>query len=218
MKKWRCKVCGYIHEGPTPPDICPVCGVGPEEFEPVANEAAAVASTKAGTEKIEVLSQDNTDKKTVDRALFKVSYGLYIITSKNEGRLNGQVANTIFQITSQPNRLALGVNKSNMTHEFIQKSGVLAVSVLGQNGHDLVRRFGYRSGRDADKFENLDYTVLPETGTAVMNEALAFYECRVDWSRTSDVGTHTLFVADVISGRTLRDKEPMTYAYFRQTK
>jgi len=216
MKKWRCTVCGYIHEGDAPPDACPVCGVGPEFFEPVEDEPAKPAPQGGGTgDNTEPVAGTGNPLEDAKQALFKISYGLFIVTAAHDGKVNGQAANTVFQITSDPMRVALGINKHNLTHEFIEKSGALAVTILGQDGHDLVRRFGYRSGREQDKFAGLDYTA-GTTGAPIVSGGIAYLEGRV--FNSMDVGTHTLYVIDVVAGRVLRDAEPMTYAYFRATK
>lgn len=210
MKKWRCTVCGYIHEGETPPDVCPVCGAGPEAFEEVFDEQPAASG--AGTAYAQAYDQD------AGTALFKISYGLYIITSVWEDKLNGQCCNSLFQITSQPPQVAVGINKGNLTHQFIMESGIFAATVLGQDGHDLVRRFGYRSGREFNKLEGIGFTRGTTTGAPVLDQGIAYLECKVLKDKCVDVGTHTLFIAEVVGGGVKTAGEPMTYAYYRQTK
>lgn len=202
MKKWRCTVCGYIHEGDTPPDTCPVCGVGPEFFEAVEESAA---------------KQDNQDLDAIKSAIFKISYGLFIVTSFKGEQINGQAANTVFQITSDPISIAIGVNKSNLTHEYIKASGMVGVTILGEDGHDLVRRFGYSSGRDRNKFEGLEY-MKTGAGVPIVKGGIAFLEGKVLNDKSVDMGTHTLFIAEVVNGAVTEDRDPMTYAYFRKTK
>ncbi len=219
MKKWRCTVCGYVYdpekgdpgqgvlsgtpfEGLPEDWVCPVCGVGRDLFEVVEGDTGAP-----------VIS----DPKSMQSALFKISYGLFIVTSVKGERINGQIANTVFQITSEPMRVAVGINKSNLTHEFMQESGVLGITVLGQDGHDLVRRFGYSSGRERDKFAGLEY-FRATTGVPIIRGGIAFLEGQILRDKSVDVGTHTLFIADVIDGAVIEDREPMTYAYFRKTK
>lgn len=195
MKKWRCTICNYIHEGETPPDACPVCGAGPDAFELMEDAPKGQAGT----------------------AVFKLTYGLFIVTSVKDGKLNGQACNTVFQVTSEPPQVAIGINKNNLTHEYITDSGIIGVSILGQDGHDLVRRFGYRSGRELDKFAGIKHS-FGVTGAPLVDGAIAYLECRLNRERSVDVGTHTLFVAEVLDGEVREDREPMTYAYFRQTK
>ncbi|MHB1166994.1 MAG: flavin reductase [Carboxydocellales bacterium] len=210
MKKWRCTVCGYIHEGENPPDVCPVCGVGPEMFEEVIDEQPAAQETA------KVVAE--AYKQDAGTALFKISYGLYIVTSVSGEKLNGQCCNSLFQITSQPPQVAVGINKGNLTHEYIMESGVFAATILGQNGHDLVRRFGYRSGRETNKLEGIDFFKGEATGAPVFPKGIAYLECKVLKDKCVDVGTHTLIVAEVVGGGVKATGEPMTYAYFRQTK
>jgi flavin reductase (DIM6/NTAB) family NADH-FMN oxidoreductase RutF/rubredoxin len=206
-KSWKCTVCGYIHVGENPPDICPVCGVDSSFFELVTEEESKVEKPAP------VASADIPHG--VKPALFKISYGLYIVTSLDGDKINGQCCNTFFQITSDPARVAVGINKSNYTHQFIENSGKVGIGILGQTGHDLVRNFGYRSGRDSNKFEGISYT-KGETGVPIITDCIAFLEGQV--VDKMDCGTHTLFLIDVLSGDLHSDAEPMTYAYFRQTK
>jgi len=213
-KQWRCTVCGYIHSGENPPEICPICGADASFFEliPQSNEPNTATDIKSVTKP--VIEQPDKEK-AIRQALYRISYGLYIITAQAEGRDNGQCANTCFQITSDPARLAIGINKLNFTHELIQKSGKFGVSVLNQTGHDYARRFGYRSGRDADKFEGLAVH-RGESGVLLLDDALVTMQATV--MGQMDAGTHTLFLADVTNGEILQEGDPMTYAFFRASK
>lgn len=215
-KQWRCTVCGYIYLGENPPEICPVCGADASFFELVVQEQQVRTSDEVIVNTPLPLVKPVVDKETaVRQALYRISYGLYIISAQAEGRDNGQCANTCFQITSEPARLAIGINKQNLTHDFIQKSGRFGVSVLNQTGHDYARRFGYRSGRDVDKYEGLAVH-RGDSGVLLLDDALATLEATVVGQL--DAGTHTLFLADVTAGGVLQEGDPMTYAYFRATK
>lgn len=213
-KQWRCTVCGYIHNGENPPDICPICGVDASFFEliPPSDESKPATAIKSVTKP--VIAQPD-EAKAIRQALYRISYGLYIITAQADGRDNGQCANTCFQITSDPARLAIGINKLNFTHELIQKSGKFGVSVLSQTGVDYARRFGYRSGRDADKFEGWAVH-RGESGVLLLDDALVTMQATV--MGQMDAGTHTLFLADVTNGEILQEGDPMTYAFFRASK
>ena len=250
MKKWRCKVCGYIHEGETPPDVCPVCGVGPEEFEPIESDPAPAKPKRwkctvcdyihEGEEPPEVCpvcgvgremfvlledviqqltaaSVQNSTEGTSRAALDKISYGLYVVSSVKDGKLNGQISNTVFQLTDPPLRIAVCLNKKNLTHEYISATGCFAVSVLGQEQFDMVRNFGYRSGRVADKFTDVSY-VAGKNGCPILCNCMAYLEARVIPDKVLDVGTHHLFVADVTSGMVVADRTALTYEYFRTNK
>jgi len=217
-KQWRCTVCGYIHSGENPPEICPICGVDASLFELIiqSNESNDVTNIATDIKPIAKPVLEQPDKEqAIRQALYRISYGLYIITAHAEGRDNGQCANTCFQITSDPARLAIGINKQNYTHELIQKNGKFGVSVLNQTGHDYARGFGYRSGRDVDKFKGLAVH-RGESGVLLLDDALVTMEATV--RDQMDAGTHTLYLADVTNGEILQEGDPMTYAYFRASK
>ena len=252
MKKWRCKICGYIHEGDTPPETCPVCGVGPEEFAEVVPEAAP-AQVKAkrwkctvcdyiheGDEPPEVcpvcgvgrelfvlledtIGQLSTEgvlqstEGTSRAALDKVSYGLYVVSSFKDGKINGQIANTVFQLTDPPLRIAICLNKNNLTQEYVLASGRFAVSVLGQEQFDMVRGFGYRSGKTADKFADVSY-VKGQNGCPILCSCMAYLEAKVMPDKILDVGSHRLFVAEVTAGMVVGERPALTYEYFRANK
>ena len=154
----------------------------------------------------------------VGAALGRVSYGLFVVASRRGDRYNGQTANTVFQVTSDPARVAIGINKKNLTHEFLAESGVAAVTVLGPDNLDLVRLFGFRSGREADKFAGAKYELSPVVGCPALSDGLAYLELRLDRSRATDAGTHTIFVGDVVGGRVLGQGEVMTYADYRELR
>jgi flavin reductase (DIM6/NTAB) family NADH-FMN oxidoreductase RutF/rubredoxin len=151
------------------------------------------------------------------RALWSLSYGIFVVTSFHEVNANGQIANTVFQVSAEPPRIAVAINKENYTHEFIEKSGVLGVTVLDDSTPmPLIGRFGFRTGRDLDKLEG----VPTETGATgcpcVTDHAVSIFDARV--SGSVDVGTHTVFVADVISGKVLTAEKPLTYADYHAMK
>jgi flavorubredoxin/flavin reductase (DIM6/NTAB) family NADH-FMN oxidoreductase RutF/rubredoxin len=206
-KQWRCEVCGYIHNGDTPPDTCPLCGVDSSYFV-LVTETGIETAPEAPPVKQEIPAG-------VKPALFKISYGLFVITSANGDKINGQCANTAFQITSEPATVAIGINKNNYTHEFIEASGVVGISILGKQGHDLVRRFGYSSGRNTEKFAGVNYK-YGANGAPILEDCVAYLEGKV--TNKMDCGTHTLFLVEVTNGEVKSDAESMTYEYFRATK
>ncbi|MDP4290728.1 MAG: flavin reductase [Bacteroidota bacterium] len=151
-------------------------------------------------------------------ALYKLTYGIYLISSGNKSRGNGFISNTFFQVTSEPPRFASCCNKDNYTAEVIQKSGAYAVSVIPQDiPADIISRFGYKSGRDFDKLEGMELA-YGETGVPiVLNEAIAYLECRV--IQTIDVGTHLMFIGELVQAELLDNtREPLTYLYYRQVR
>lgn len=197
---WKCSVCGYVAVGLFPPESCPKCHSPREAFK---------------AEHEFLFPSEETDG--VIKACWKVTYGLYVVSSMSGERMNGQICNTVFQITSDPPRVALGINHRNLTHEFIEASGVFAVSILGKNDHRIVRRFGYRSGRDFDKFKGVPVR-RGRTGCPVLEGAIGYLECSIVKDAKLDAGTHSIFVGDVVGGALFKDEEPMTYAYYHATK
>lgn len=152
------------------------------------------------------------------KALRAISYGMYVVSSKMNGKLDGQIANTVMQITSDPPRLAVCINKENLTHEFIKDSGVFAASVLSEETPiKFIGRFGFKSGRDIDKFDGVNHRIGTTGAPIVLDYALAYFEAEVFASM--DGGTHTLFLGNVVDAETLDDHgTPMTYAYYHQVK
>jgi len=151
------------------------------------------------------------------KVLHKISYGLYAIATRKGDKINGQIANTVFQITSKPATLAVSINKENYTHEFIKESPSYVVNVLDrETGMVFIGRFGFKCGRDIDKFEGIKYR-LSLLGNPILEEnSIAFLEVRVE--KEVDVGTHTIFIGEVVDADTVSDGEPMTYAYYHMVK
>jgi flavin reductase (DIM6/NTAB) family NADH-FMN oxidoreductase RutF/rubredoxin len=151
------------------------------------------------------------------KALHKIGYGLYVVTSLKGEKLNGQIANTVFQITSEPPTVAMSINKSNLTWEFIKESRVFAVSVLCQDTPlDFIGRFGFKSGRDTDKLEGLNYRIGQTNSPVVIDNAVSYLEVEV--TNEMDMVTHTVFAGRVVDAGVLTDEPCMTYEYYHQIK
>jgi len=151
-------------------------------------------------------------------ALFKVSYGLYIVCAGSKENGNGYISNTVFQITSDPPRFATCCNKDNHTVGLIQSSGVFSVSVLQIDASvRTIGAFGYKSGKETDKLKEMDVR-YGETGVPiVLNDAIAFLEFKV--VETLDVGTHLMFIGELVHSEVLDDNtDPLTYDYYRKEK
>ena len=152
-----------------------------------------------------------------NKALFKLAYGLYIVTSRKGERLNGQIANTVFQITSEPPTLAISINKKNLTWEYIKDSGVFAVSVLCQETPlSFIGQFGFKSGRDINKLEGINYRIGQTKAPIVIDNATTVFEAKV--TKELDVGTHTIFVGEIVDAEVLNEKACMTYEYYHVVK
>ncbi|MGI5822597.1 MAG: flavin reductase [Dethiobacteria bacterium] len=149
--------------------------------------------------------------------LHNISYGLYVVTAKDGGRLNGQIANTVFQISNDPPTIAISINKQNLTNTFIRNSGLFAISVLSQEAPlSLVGQFGFKSGRDVDKFVDVNYKTTAQ-GLPYLDEgALAYIEAKV--VQEINVRTHTIFIGEITAAEILRKGNPMTYAFYHQVK
>ena len=151
------------------------------------------------------------------KALYKISYGLYVVTSKKNNHFNGQIANTVFQVTSEPPTIAVSINKNNLTHEFIEESSVFAASVLCQDTPlTFIGHFGFKSGRNIDKFEGVNYKIGETGAPVVLDNATAYLEARV--KQEMDVGTHTIFIGEVVGAEVLSDEVCMTYDHYHQIK
>ena len=151
------------------------------------------------------------------RVLHKIGYGVYIVTSKGSGGVNGQTANAVMQVTSQPPQIALGINKTNLTHDYIKESGEVAVSILAQDAPlNLIGRFGFKSGREVDKFDGADYRLCHNGCPVLLEHSVGYLEGKV--GKEIDAGTHTVFIVEIVDSQSLREAEPMTYAYYHQVK
>lgn len=146
-------------------------------------------------------------------ALFTLSYGLYVLTAREGGRDLGCIVNTVTQLTENPTRIAVSVNKRNFTNEVIQRTGLFNVSVLTEAAPmDLFRHFGFQSGRDVDKFAGRADPVS-ENGLRYLDGPVnALISGKVE--QAIDCGTHMLYIALVTEARKLSDAPSMTYAYY----
>ena len=152
----------------------------------------------------------------LDRRAFRdLSYGLYIVTSLDGDRLNGQIVNTVIQVTSDPPRVAVIINQKNLTHEFITRSGVFGVSVLDDTAPmTFIGPFGFRSGRDVNKFGNISFK-KGSTGVPLVSEhSLSLLEVKV--FECLDLGTHSIFIGDVVFSEVLKTGKPLTYQFYHE--
>jgi flavin reductase (DIM6/NTAB) family NADH-FMN oxidoreductase RutF/rubredoxin len=151
------------------------------------------------------------------KTLHQVSYGMYVVASVKGDMFNGQISNTVFQITSEPPTVAVSINKQNLTHEFIRDSRVFAASILSQDTPlSFIGNFGFKSGREADKFAQVNYKVGKTGAPIVLEHTLGYLELKV--INELDAGTHTIFVGELVEAETLKSGEPMTYAYYHIVK
>ncbi|MFR1338923.1 flavin reductase [Longicatena caecimuris] len=152
-----------------------------------------------------------------EKSLYKLSCGLYIISSSYEDKISGCVANTLQQVTSSPIQFSITLNKENYTEQLIEKSGKFNAVVVSQNiDMDVIRRFGFQSGKDIDKYEGITHREDRQQIPYVSEHTCAYYTCKV--VSHLDVGSHVIFVGEVVDMEVLSEEEVMTYAYYHQVK
>lgn len=145
------------------------------------------------------------------KAIYNLSYGVYVVTTWANGKPTGCTANSAMQITSSPATIAISINHDNYTNECIKDTGVFAINILGENCDPLViGNFGFKSGRDNNKFENND--PLIKNFLPVVKDASSYITCKV--VDTLETSTHTIFLGEVTDADVLNDDTPMTYAYY----
>ena len=149
--------------------------------------------------------------------LHNIGYGMYIVSSNKGDLLNGQIANTLFQITNEPITLAVSINKKNLTHEYIEASKRFGVSILEQETPlSVIGKFGFKSGRTENKFKDTKFLKLDSGCPVVIENTLCYIEAKV--INQFDCGTHTLFLGQMTDSRILKTGKPMTYDYYHQVK
>ncbi len=151
------------------------------------------------------------------KSLFKLTYGMYVVGSRKGDKINAQIANTVFQITSEPPTVAVSINKKNLTYEYIEDSRVFAASVLCEDTPlPFIGKFGFRSGRDVNKFEGVNYKIGTTGAPIVLDNAVAYLEAKV--TQEVDAGTHSIFIGEVVDGAMVAEKACMTYQYYHEIK
>ena len=150
-----------------------------------------------------------------NNVMFKISYGLYVLTAKDGEKSNGCIINTLEQVTTTPNKVTIAVNKSNYTHDMILKTGRFNASILSEKADfDTFKHFGFQSGRDVDKFSNYPAEISENGIPYITKGTNGFISAEV--ISTVDLGTHTLFVANVTDGKVLSDDSSATYDYYHK--
>ena len=149
------------------------------------------------------------------RAFHKLSYGLYVVATELNGKRYGYIGNTAFQVTAEPPQLIISSHKNNHTTSKIIESGIFSVSVLQKEvSTALIGTFGFMSGAEIDKFKDIK-TITAITGAPLLKDSiLAWFDCKV--VQTVDVGTHLLFIGEVVESDIVSDEEPLTYDYYRE--
>lgn len=162
-----------------------------------------------------IAQSSETANKNDLSALFKIGYGLYVVTSNDGKRDNGLIVNTVTQVTNSPNRIAVAINKENYSHHVIKQTGIMNINCLSEDApFSVFETFGFASGRNVDKFAN--FTPLhADNGLAFLPRYInAFLSLRVE--QYVDLGTHGLFICSVTEARVISDAPSMTYAYYQE--
>lgn len=150
------------------------------------------------------------------KAMYKIGYGLYVLTARDGAKDNGCIVNTVIQVTSSPNRIAVTVNKQNLTHDMIMSTAKVAVSVLTQQApFSVYQHFGFQSGKQVDKFADMPGAVRAENGLYYLPEYANAYLAGTVY-HSIDLGTHTMFIVDVEECEVLNDLPSVTYDYYQK--
>ena len=149
------------------------------------------------------------------KAMYKLSYGLFVLTARDGEKDNGCIINTAIQAASEPNQLSICVNKANYTHDMIERTGKFTVSVLSEQADfELFKHFGFQSGRDVDKFVDFTDCARGADGLFYITEGTnAYISVTVD--KTVDLGSHTMFIGEITDMAVLSDTPSTTYEYYQ---
>jgi flavin reductase (DIM6/NTAB) family NADH-FMN oxidoreductase RutF len=147
-------------------------------------------------------------------AVFKLTYGLFVLTAKDGDKDNGCIINTALQVTANPLQVSICVNKDNFTHDMIKKTGEFNISILSQETpFEVFQRFGMQCGKDIDKFDGFDGVARSENGLYYLTKyANAMLSVKV--SKTVDVGTHTMFIGEIAEEKDLSNVPSVSYQYY----
>ena len=183
------------------------------------NSVKIMSALKPNQEaEIEAMAQEIRDSIPVEKpetnAMFKINYGLYLLAAKDENKDNACIINAVNQITDNPKRIAIAVNKHNLTHDMVLNTGKFSISVLTEETpFAIFSKFGYHSGKDVDKFADCKDISRCSNGTAYLPEYSNAIIC-AKVINTKDYDTHTLFVGEVESSEVLSDSPSLTYSYY----
>lgn len=148
-------------------------------------------------------------------AMYNLSYGLFVLTARQDGKDNGCIINTVTQVTSEPNQITIAVNKMNLTHDMAAATKKLTVSILSEEAEfALFQRFGFQSGRGADKFSLFDGKRRVANDTLAVTQGTSGY-ISAYVTQQIDVGSHSIFLASVTDMDVWGGAPPATYAYYQ---
>ncbi len=150
-----------------------------------------------------------------NKAMYKLSYGLFVLTAKDGSKENGCITNTAIQVASEPNQISFAVNKANYTHDMIMKTMKCNISVISEAADfELFKHFGFQSGRDVDKFADYKDVAYGDNGIPYITKGTNAY-FSIDVKQTVDLGSHTLFIGEPVAMEVLADVASATYSYYQ---
>ena len=150
-----------------------------------------------------------------NNVMHNISYGLYVLTAKENNKSNGCIINTLQQVTTTPNKISITVNKENYTHDMIVRTGEFNISIISESADfDLFKHFGFQSGRSVDKFADYPFGISDNGLPYLINNSNGYVSGKVISS--IDLGTHTMFIANVIGGEVLNNEHSATYDYYHK--
>ncbi len=152
-----------------------------------------------------------------EKAMYKLSYGLFVLTAKDGDKENGCITNTAMQVASNPNQISFAINKANYTHDMVMKTKVCNISVIAEDASfDLFKHFGFQSGRDVDKFAGYTDCDRAENGVPYITKGTNVY-FSIEVKQMIDLGSHTLFIGVPTAMEVLSDVPSATYAYYQES-
>ncbi|MCR5452859.1 MAG: flavin reductase, partial [Lachnospiraceae bacterium] len=147
--------------------------------------------------------------------MFKLSYGLFVLTAKDEIKANGCITNTAIQVASEPNQISFAINKANYTHDMVMKTMKANISVISEKADfELFKHFGFQSGRDVDKFADFTDCKAADNGIPYITRGTNAY-FSIDIKQTVDLGSHTLFIGEPTAMEVLDETPSATYTYYQ---
>ena len=148
------------------------------------------------------------------RALADMTYGLFIVGAKKDEKFNDMIANSVFQVTAEPPKIAIALNKNSLTHDYIKATGFFCVQPIAQGADMLfLGNFGFRTGKNYDKFAKVSYELSAQGLPIVLDNTLSWMSVKVN--QTIDLGTHTMFIGLAQESRLIKEGKPLTYDYYQ---
>ena len=149
-----------------------------------------------------------------NRALADMTYGLFIVGATKDGKINAMIANSVFQVTAEPPKIAIALNKQSLTHDYIKETGLFSIQAIAQGADMLfLGNFGFRTGKNYDKFAKVSYELSAQGLPIVLDNTLSWLSVKVN--QTIDLGTHTMFIGLAEESKILKEGKPLTYDYYQ---